>query len=90
MRAAGVQEIVVVVGHMAQDVMDALDGIPSVFYAYQKVQNGSGSAAMVGLKLLQDMSFHGNVIVSVGDKIISPEILKDYVAMETLRGGKCQ
>ena len=26
MRSAGVQQIVVVVGHMAQDVMDALDG----------------------------------------------------------------
>ena len=79
MRNAGVDKIVVVVGHMAQDVMDALDGISGVFYAYQKVQNGSGSAAMIGLKLLCDMGHDGSVLISVGDKIVDEDILRGFV-----------
>ncbi len=79
MKDAGVQNIVVVVGHMAQDVMDALYGIPGILFVYQKVQNGTGSATLLGLIALKEMGFDGSVIVSVGDKIISTGILKDYV-----------
>lgn len=79
MRNAGVGKIVVVVGHMAQDVMNALYGVGGIFYAYQKVQNGSGSAAIIGLKLLEEMGHDGPVIVSVGDKIVDEYILQNYV-----------
>ena len=82
MKEAGIELIVVVVGHMAQDVMDALDGVPGVVFVYQKVQNGTGSAALLGLHALKDMGYRGNVIISVGDKIISSAILKDYVALK--------
>ncbi len=79
MREAGVQQIVVVVGHMAQDVMDALDGIEGIVYVYQKVQNGTGSAAMVGMRALKSMGFSGSVFVSVGDKIISVFVVREFV-----------
>ena len=82
MKDAGIEKIVVVVGHMAEDVMDALDGISGVVFVYQKVQNGTGSATLLGLRALKDMGFRGNVIVSVGDKIISSSILKDYVNLK--------
>ena len=38
MKAGGVKRIVVVVGHLAHTVMDALDGEDGVVYAYQKEQ----------------------------------------------------
>ena len=79
MRLAGVQQIVVVVGHLAQDVMDALDGIDGVIYVYQKVQNGTGGAAMIGLKALKALGFEGSVFVAVGDKIVSTEVLKKFI-----------
>ena len=71
-----------IVGHMAQDVMNALDGIPGVVFAYQKIQNGTGSATLLGLKTLKSIGCSGQVIVSVGDKIISSSILRDYVSVE--------
>ncbi len=82
MKKAGIERIVVVVGHMAQDVMDALDGIPGVVFVYQKVQNGTGSATLLGLRALKSMGYAGQVIVSVGDKIVSESILRDYVDFE--------
>ncbi len=82
MKDAGIERIVVIVGHMAEDVMAALDGISGVVFVYQKVQNGTGSATLLGLRALKDMGYRGNVIVSVGDKIISSSILKDYVNLK--------
>ncbi len=82
MKDAGIEKIAVIVGHMAQDVMDALDGIPGIVYAYQKLQNGTGSATLLGLRTLKSIGYSGQVIVSVGDKIISSSILKDYVSVE--------
>lgn len=79
MRRAGVGRIVVVVGHMAEDVMEALDGVKGIFYAYQKDRNGSGSAAMIGLRHLAETGYDGPVIISVGDKIVDESILKCFV-----------
>lgn len=36
MREGGVERFVIVVGHLAQTVMDALDGEEGIVYAYQK------------------------------------------------------
>ncbi len=80
MRAAGVSRFAVVVGHMAQTVMDAPDGEEGVFYVYQKEQKGTGHAALCGLKALESIGFEGSVIISMGDKIISPSVISDLLA----------
>ena len=80
MRAAGVSRFAVVVGHLAQTVMDALDGEEGVFYVYQKEQKGTGHAALCGLKALESIGFSGPVIISMGDKIIAPSVISELLA----------
>ncbi|MBR5473285.1 MAG: NTP transferase domain-containing protein [Clostridia bacterium] len=76
MKAAGVSRFVVVIGHQAYSVMDCLDGVEGVVYAYQKHQKGTGHAALCGLKALSSMGYNGPVIVSMGDKIISTDVIR--------------
>ncbi|MBE6810018.1 MAG: hypothetical protein E7521_03055 [Ruminococcaceae bacterium] len=76
MKAAGVSRFVVVIGHQAYSVMDCLDGVDGVIYAYQKEQKGTGHAALCGLKALSSMGYDGPVIVSMGDKIISKNVIE--------------
>lgn len=75
MKAAGVSRFVVVIGHQAYSVMDCLDGVEGVVYAYQKEQKGTGHAALCGLKALSSMGYDGPVLVSMGDKIISTDVI---------------
>lgn len=80
MKAAGVTRFVVVIGHQAYSVMDCLDGVEGVVYAYQKEQKGTGHATLCGLKALSAVGHTGTTIVSMGDKIISPRALKGLLA----------
>ena len=80
MRLGGVSRFVVVIGHQAYSVMDCLDGVEGVVYAYQKEQKGTGHAAMCGLKALAAVSYSGPVIISMGDKIIAPNVISDLLA----------
>lgn len=76
MKAAGVSRFVVVIGHQAYSVMDCLDGVDGVIYAYQKEQKGTGHAALCGLKALSSMGYDGPVVLSMGDKIISTNVIR--------------
>lgn len=79
MRAGGVSRFVVVVGHMAQSVMDCLDGEEGVIYAYQKEQKGTGHAAFCGLKALSSTGYAGPVIISMGDKVVASSVVRDLI-----------
>lgn len=76
MKAGGVSRFVIVIGHQAYSVMDCLDGVDGVIYAYQKEQKGTGHAAMCGLKALKTLGYDGPVIVSMGDKIIASDVIR--------------
>lgn len=80
MKAAGVSRFVVVIGHQAYSVMDCLDGVDSVVYAYQKEQKGTGHATLCGLKALASVGHTGPTIVSMGDKIVSPRAVEGILA----------
>ena len=79
MREGGVKRFVIVVGHLAQTVMDALDGEEGVVYAYQKEQKGTGHAALCGLNALATIGASGPCIISMGDKIIAPQVIADLI-----------
>jgi len=64
-RAAGVEKIVVVVGHKADQVRQALAGQEDVVFAEQVEQNGTGHAVMVCESELS--SHEGSVLVLAGD-----------------------
>ncbi len=81
MKAAGVSRFVVVIGHQAYSVMDCLDGVKGVVYAYQKEQKGTGHAALCGLKALSSMGYNGPAIISMGDKIISTDVISGILEL---------
>lgn len=83
MRKGGVERFVVVVGHRSESVMEALDGESGVFYAYQAEQKGTGHAAECGLNVLLETGFSGNVVVSMGDKIVSPRVISELLARQS-------
>ena len=89
MRKGGVERFVVVVGHRAESVMAALDGERGVIYAYQKEQKGTGHATARGLDALEDIGFEGRVIVSMGDKIVSPRIVSEILSKQSGKGAVC-
>ena len=62
MRSAGVERIIVVVGHGAELVQDQLEGVE---FAIQHEQKGTGHAVMAALPVLGD--WDGPVLVSSGD-----------------------
>lgn len=79
MREGGVGRFVIVVGHMAESVMSVLDDEPGVVYAFQKEQKGTGHAAQCGLRVLKDIGFSGPVIISMGDKIVAPHVVRSLL-----------
>ena len=79
MKAGGVSRFVIVIGHQAYSVMDCLDGVEGVVYAYQKEQKGTGHAALIGLKALKTVGYTGPVIISMGDKIIASNVIRDLL-----------
>lgn len=85
-RKAGVDRFVVVVGFHAEKVMECLSDEESIVYAFQKTQNGTGGAALCGLKAAKALGFSGNAIISVGDKIITPDKISELVAKKNEYG----
>ena len=79
MRDAGITSFVIVIGHQAYSVMDCLDGEEGVIYAYQKEQKGTGHAALCGLKALKALGYCGPALISMGDKIISTDVIKNLL-----------
>lgn len=79
MKKGGVSRFVIVIGHQAYSVMDCLDGVDGVVYAYQKEQKGTGHAALCGLNALSTVGYKGPVIVSMGDKIIAADVIRELL-----------
>lgn len=79
MLKAGVKHFVLVVGHNEDSVKECLTGIDNVIYAKQEVQNGTGDATLCGMKALKQSGFVGKAIVSMGDKIVSSNVVKKMI-----------
>lgn len=82
-RAAGINNFIVVVGHHAEKVMQCLSDEEGIVYAFQKEQNGTGGAALCGIRAAKTLGYDGPVIISVGDKIIAPEKLRELVDLKS-------
>jgi len=80
-RTAGVERLVVIVGHEAEKVKSALKGSPGVEFALQAEQKGTGHAVMMCRDNLK--SHDGAVLILTGDApLMRPEsfaaLLEDY------------
>ena len=89
LRAGGVSRFVVVTGHRAESVMRALDGERGVLFAYQREQLGTGDATLCGLRVLQDVGHAGPVVVTMGDKIVSPRLVRELLAADATALAVC-
>ena len=89
LRAGGVSRFVVVTGHRAESVMRALDGERGVLFAYQREQLGTGDATLCGLRVLQDVGHVGPVVVTMGDKIVSPRLVRELLAADATALAVC-
>lgn len=77
-RAAGVERIVVVIGHAADEVRKGLG--EDVEYAYQTTQQGTGDAVRAAYPLLQD--WPGTILALAGDvPLLTPESLEGLIRL---------
>ena len=89
MRKAGIERFVVVVGHLAHKVMECLGDCDDVCYAYQAEQNGTGSAAFKALNALNILGYEGGVLICMGDKIISADVISKLIQEYETSTAKC-
>lgn len=75
--ACGVSHHVVVVGHLATQVIELVGRHhPNVTFAYQPEPVGTGNATKCGARVLEDLGFDGRVLVVAGDKVLHPSAVK--------------
>ncbi len=78
-RAAGVERIVVVIGHAAAEVRAGLG--EEVEYAYQHTQQGTGDAVRSAHALLHD--WPGTILALAGDvPLLAPESLRELIQLQ--------
>jgi N-acetylgalactosamine kinase len=77
LEAQAVHPNVLVVGHLAGEVVDEVGPrFPETVFAYQEELLGTGNAAKQGAQALQELGFSGAVLVVAGDKVVEASILR--------------
>ena len=86
MKAAGIRRFLVVVGPLAEQVASTVSAEhPDVAYVFQSQPRGTGHAAACAAEVLKASGYQGDVLVSMGDKVISPRVVSDLVARHAAR-----
>lgn len=77
---SGIKHNFIVVGHLSEQVMDALASSQAKnYFCYQPKPLGTGNAAKEAAKLIEDFNGPDAVLVTAGDKIIDENILKGLI-----------
>ena len=78
--AAGITRFVIVVGAMAGQVISTVGARhPGAMFVYQAETLGTGDAARRAARALEGMGHRGPVFVTMGDKIIETQILRELL-----------
>ena len=78
--ACGVNRHLLVVGQMAEQVMQTASSLQSnILYCYQASQRGTGHATKIAANLLASLNYAGDVLVVAGDKIIEKIFLQEFI-----------
>ncbi len=81
LKSVGLERFLIVVGQMASQVMATITAEhPGVAFIYQPDARGTGHAAACATRFLQSTGFEGEVIVTMGDKLIQPLVVTDLVS----------
>lgn len=76
-KQAGLGRFVVVVGNMAEQVMETVAAAhPEVSFVYQPQALGTGHAASVAVEALAAEGYRGTVVVAVGDMLTVPSVVR--------------
>lgn len=94
LRAAGVDDCIVVVGHRAEVVENCLAGVPGVSFALQKEQRGTGDAVAAAAAAIRTRSSAGRgrrpVVVVCGDSpMLRPESVRGLLDRFASSGAAC-
>lgn len=81
MTSGGISSFICVVGHKSDTVMTTVSDYYPAVYAYQSVQLGTGNAALIGLTSLTALGYKGPVLIAMGDKIISEDIISSLLSI---------
>jgi N-acetylgalactosamine kinase len=80
-RQEGFTSVLLVVGAMAGQVVQTVGtAFPDVTFVYQPEQRGTGHAARIGAEPLERLGFAGAILVTMGDKVVEPAVLRELVA----------
>jgi N-acetylgalactosamine kinase len=80
-KAAGIRRVVLVVGPMAEQVASTVAAEHGdVSYVFQREARGTGHAAACAAEMLQASGYAGDIMICMGDKVISPAIIEELMA----------
>ena len=80
-KAAGVRRILIVVGPLAEQVAATVSAEHGdVSYVFQSAPRGTGHAAACAVEVLKASGYDGDVLISMGDKVISPSVVQELMA----------
>ncbi|MFO8015120.1 MAG: galactokinase family protein [Phycisphaerae bacterium] len=80
-KRAGLGRFLVVVGQMAGQVIATVaEAHPDVTFVYQAEPLGTGHAALVAAEALAAQGYTGGVLLTMGDKVTRPGVVRDLVA----------
>jgi bifunctional UDP-N-acetylglucosamine pyrophosphorylase/glucosamine-1-phosphate N-acetyltransferase len=94
LHAAGIEEVIVVVGHRAELVEACLDGIPGVAFAHQREQRGTGDAVAAAAGEIERLIAGGDparpVVIVCGDSpMLRPESVRGLLDRFALEHACC-
>jgi len=79
-KSCGIKKFLVIVGSMAGQVMECVGNTyDDIAFVYQKTPLGTGDAAKKGIGLLKNMKIDGPVLITMGDKIVDANVIKEII-----------
>ncbi|MCX8038803.1 MAG: NTP transferase domain-containing protein, partial [Candidatus Sumerlaeia bacterium] len=76
----GISHHILVVGDRADEVMATVSArFPQTIFAYQAEQRGTGHAARCGAAVLDAFDYQGDVLIVVGDRLLSDRLVRGLI-----------
>ncbi|MBM3335851.1 NTP transferase domain-containing protein [Candidatus Sumerlaeota bacterium] len=81
-KRCGIEHHIVVIGDRADEVAAAVCRyFPSTIFAYQAEQRGTGHAARCGAAVLEAFGYSGDVMIVVGDKLVTEAVVREQIEL---------
>lgn len=79
-KSVGIEQFHIVVGAMAEQVIATVaETHGDVPFVYQPSPQGTGHAALCAMRVLDSAGFDGDVLITMGDKVVQPRVVQQLV-----------